>query len=63
MMMEISKWDNEKFVFKKWLSIRQIYVSVKIRQRIAYFVAYFKILGSSFCNGFRLYLMRWFEFC
>ena len=25
-----SKWDNEKLVFKKWFSIRQIYVSVKI---------------------------------
>ena len=24
MMMEISRWDNEKFVFKKWFSIRQI---------------------------------------
>ena len=22
MMMEISKWDNEKFAFKKWLSNR-----------------------------------------
>ena len=27
----ISKWDDEKFVFKKWLSIRQIYVYVKIK--------------------------------
>ena len=27
MMMEISKWDNEKVFFKKWLSIRQICVS------------------------------------
>ena len=31
MMMETSKRDNEKFVFRKWLSIRQVYVTVKIR--------------------------------
>ena len=26
-----NKWDNEKFVFKKWLPIRQIYAYVKIK--------------------------------
>ena len=61
-MMEISKLDNEKFVFKKWLSIRQIYVSVEIRWRIADFVAYFKILESSFCNSlpslFKFFMLR-----
>ena len=31
MMMETSKRDNEKFVFRKLLSIRQVYVTVKIR--------------------------------
>ena len=48
MMMEISKQDNEKFVFEKLLSIRQIYVFAKISWQIPYFVHYFKILGSSF---------------
>ena len=66
-IMEINKWDNEKFVFKKWLSIRQIYVFVKIRKQIAYFIAYFKILDSSFYNSFpplfKFFLFRWFEFC
>ena len=55
-MMEASKWDNQKFVFKEWLSIRQIY-----------FVAYFKILGSLLCKSlespFKFFMFRWFELC
>ena len=45
MMMKIRETMKNSF-FKKWPSIRQIYVSVKTKQQIPYFFAYFKILPS-----------------
>ena len=45
MMMKIRETMKNSF-FEKWPSIGQIYVSVKTKQQIPYFFAYFKILPS-----------------